>query len=179
MNATVALIAAGGILVGCGTALLLARPLTRILLGAVLLGNGANLLVLATGGGAGQAPLLYPGTDANGVADPLPQAMALTAIVITLALTAFLLAMAYRSWQLGGTDDVQDDVEDIRITLRAEHEGSRAELRAALRADRVRQARADESEDLDDEVWDRVLGADRDPAPAAEAPANEAPGAGR
>jgi len=123
--------------------------------------------------------LLYPGTEPGDVADPLPQAMALTAIVITLALTAFLLAMAYRSWQLGGTDDVQDDVEDIRITLRAEHEGSRAELRAALRADRVRQARADETEDLDDEVWDRVLGAD--PAPQAQrAPgADAAPGADR
>ncbi|MFF7153696.1 Na(+)/H(+) antiporter subunit C [Streptomyces sp. NPDC008139] len=161
MKATIALIAVGGVLFGCGTALLTSRPLTRILLGAVLLGNGANLLVLATSGKAGKPPLLYPGTDPKDVTDPLPQAMALTAIVITLALTAFLLAMAYRSWQLSGNDDVQDDVEDIRIALRAEHEGTRAELRAVLRADRVRQARAEETEDLDDEVWDHVLGADR------------------
>lgn len=161
MNVTIALIAAAAVLFGCGTALLLSRPLTRILLGAVLLGNGANLLVLATGGRSGKPPLLYPGVDPAAMADPLPQAMALTAIVITLALTAFLLAMAYRSWQLSGSDDVQDDVDDIRITLRAEHEGTRAELRAALRADRVRQARAEETEDLDDEVWDHVLGADR------------------
>lgn len=161
MNATVALIAAGGVLFACGTVLLLARPLTRILLGAVLLGNGVNLLVLATSGPAGKAPLLVPGTDPATVSDPFPQAMALTAIVITLALTAFLLAMAYRSWQLTGSDDVQDDVEDIRVALRAEHEGTRAELRTVIRADRARQARAEDSEDLDDELWDNVLGADR------------------
>ena len=41
--------------------------------------------------------------------------MILTAIVITLGMTAFLLAMAYRSWLLTGHDDVQDDVEDRRI----------------------------------------------------------------
>jgi len=41
--------------------------------------------------------------------------MVLTAIVITLALTAFVLAMAYRSWQLNGHDEVQDDLEDRRI----------------------------------------------------------------
>ena len=44
------------------------------------------------------------------MSDPLPQAMVLTAIVITLGMTAFLLAMAYRSWQLNGHDEVQDDV---------------------------------------------------------------------
>ncbi len=49
------------------------------------------------------------------MADPLPQAMILTAIVITLGVTAFLLAMAYRSWQLQGNDEVQDDAEDRRI----------------------------------------------------------------
>ena len=49
------------------------------------------------------------------MSDPLPQAMILTAIVITLGMTAFLLAMAYRSWLLVGHDEVQDDVEDRRI----------------------------------------------------------------
>ena len=47
--------------------------------------------------------------------DPLPQALVLTAIVISLGTTAFVLAMAYRSWQLTGHDDVQDDVEDPAI----------------------------------------------------------------
>ncbi len=62
------------------------------------------------------------------MSDPLPQAMVLTAIVITLGMTAFLLAMAYRSWQLIGHDEVQDDLEDRRIVRRAERdEGSGTE----------------------------------------------------
>ena len=56
------------------------------------------------------------------MSDPLPQAMVLTAIVITLGTTAFGLALAYRSWQLTGTDDVQDDLEDDLIRRRALHD---------------------------------------------------------
>ena len=51
------------------------------------------------------------------MSDPLPQALVLTAIVIALGTTAFLLAMAHRSWQLNGNDDVQDDVEDASIRV--------------------------------------------------------------
>lgn len=47
--------------------------------------------------------------------DPLPQAMVLTAIVITMAVSAFVMTMAYRSFQLSGHDEVRDDVEDRRI----------------------------------------------------------------
>jgi multicomponent Na+:H+ antiporter subunit C len=49
------------------------------------------------------------------MSDPLSQAMVLTAIVITLGVTAFLLAMAHRNWQFLGHDEVQDDIEDRRI----------------------------------------------------------------
>ncbi|WP_326691018.1 MULTISPECIES: Na(+)/H(+) antiporter subunit C [unclassified Streptomyces] len=133
MTGTLALVVCGGVLFASGTALLLTRPLTRILLGAVLVGNGVNILVLATSGPAGEAALLYPGTDPAKVADPLPQAFILTAIVITLALTAFLVTMAYRSWQLSGSDDVPDDTEDIRVVRRAEHAEERERLRATYR----------------------------------------------
>ena len=54
------------------------------------------------------------------MSDPLPQAMVLTAIVITLGVTAFLLTMAYRSFQLNGHDEVADDVEDAAIRHLAE-----------------------------------------------------------
>ena len=54
-------------------------------------------------------------------ADPLPQALALTAIVITFGVTAFLLALGYRSWQITGDDQVEDDVED-RLVARARSE---------------------------------------------------------
>lgn len=102
------------ILFAAGTYLILQRTLTRIILGIGLIGNGANLLLLVSAGPAGRPPLI---TDdgAGGFADPLPQALALTAIVITFGLTAFLLALAYRSWQLTHDDEVEDDVEDRRI----------------------------------------------------------------
>jgi multicomponent Na+:H+ antiporter subunit C len=71
------------------------------------------------------------------VPDPLPQAFVLTAIVISLAITAFLSTLAYRAWQLSGTDDVQDDVEDIRVVQRAEYAEERDRLRAVHRERRA------------------------------------------
>ena len=109
-----------GVLVAAGVTLLLERSLTRVLMGVVLLGNGANLLLL-TGGRAGGAPIVGT-TSQEEMSDPLPQAMILTAIVITLGMTAFLLALAYRSWHLNGHDEVQDDVEDRRIMTLAERD---------------------------------------------------------
>ena len=109
-----------GVLFATGVALLLERSLTRIVMGVILLGNGANLLILL-GGRAGGAPIV--GTTPTGeMADPLPQIMILTAIVITLGMTVFLLALAYRSWALTGHDEVQDDVEDRRIMVLAERD---------------------------------------------------------
>ncbi|MGI5351812.1 Na(+)/H(+) antiporter subunit C [Streptomyces sp. CA-250714] len=137
MTGTVALVCCGGVLFAAGTALLLARPLTRILLGAVLIGNGVNILVLATSGPDGEAALLYPGSARERMADPLPQAFILTAIVITLALTAFLATMAYRSWQHSGSDDVPDDIEDIRVVRRATYAEERERLRTAYRKRRL------------------------------------------
>jgi multicomponent Na+:H+ antiporter subunit C len=100
--------------VTAGVYLLLERSLSRVLIGVILIGNGANLLFLVAGGAAGRPPLVGLELERE-MADPLPQAMVLTAIVITLGMTAFLLAMAYRSWQLHRHDEVQDDVEDRRI----------------------------------------------------------------
>ncbi|PPB49229.1 Na(+)/H(+) antiporter subunit C [Arthrobacter pityocampae] len=98
-----------------GIYLLLERSLTRVLLGLILLGNGANILMLAMSGGSGRSPLYIPGTPAEDYADSLPQALILTAIVITFAVTAFMLGIIYRSWVLGREDDVQDDPEDRRV----------------------------------------------------------------
>jgi multicomponent Na+:H+ antiporter subunit C len=112
---TVALALVVGALYGVGTWLLMRRELSRILLGLALLTHGANLLLLLAGGRAGSPPLIAGGQAAERYADPLPQALALTAIVITFGTTAFLLALAYRSVVLSGSDEVQDDVEDRRI----------------------------------------------------------------
>lgn len=120
-NATLILTAA--VAIGCAVYLLLERSLARVLIGLVLLGNGVNILFLVASGPAGRAPIL--GSGRGRMSDPLPQALVLTAIVIGLGTTAFLLAMAYRSWQLTGHDDVQDDVEDAAIRrLATEDEAS-------------------------------------------------------
>lgn len=114
MSPNIVLVVAIGALFITGVYLLLERSLTRVLVGFILIGNGANLLYLVAGGRAGGPPIIGQ-TPVEDMSDPLPQAMVLTAIVITLALTAFILAMAYRSWQLHGHDEVQDDLEDRRI----------------------------------------------------------------
>ena len=112
-------------LFSCGTWLLLQRRLSRIIVGIGLLGHGANLLLI-TAGRSGRAPLVGSG-DPAGFADPLPQALALTAIVITFGVTAFLLALGFRSWQLTSDDRVEDDVED-RIVARLRADGAEGEF---------------------------------------------------
>ncbi len=118
MSPSLVLVVVVVVLVSVGVYLMLERTLTRVLIGVVVLGNGVNLLFLVAGGAAGGPPIV--GRTAEGeMADPLPQAMVLTAIVITLGMTAFLLALAYRSWQLNEHDEVQDDLEDRRVARRA------------------------------------------------------------
>ena len=103
------------VLFGLGVFLLLQRTLTRIVIGLALLAHSANLLVVIAGGGPGSAPFVNGASGASGSSDPLPQALALTAIVIAFAVTSFLLALAYRSWVQRGDDEVEDDIEDRRI----------------------------------------------------------------
>ena len=107
-----------GLLVAVGIYLLLERSLTRIVLGFTALANGINIAFLIAGGKAGEPPLVGQ-AEVDTMSDPLVQAMVLTAIVIALSTTAFLLAMAYRTWQIEGNDEVQDDVEDTRVAAMA------------------------------------------------------------
>ena len=104
------------VLVSAGIYLMLERTLTRVLLGILLLGNGVNVLILTTGGPGGLAPLVGAKVDPQEYSDPLPQAMILTAIVISFAVTAFLLGMIYRSWWLSRADEIQADAEDVRVS---------------------------------------------------------------
>jgi multicomponent Na+:H+ antiporter subunit C len=97
-----------------GFYLLLQRSLMRVLIGVVVLGHGTNLLLQLIGGPPARAPIVGD-VPPETFADPLPQALALTAVVITFALTTFLLALGYRSFTLLGDDRVQDDLEDRRI----------------------------------------------------------------
>jgi multicomponent Na+:H+ antiporter subunit C len=81
-------------LFGTGAYLILARDLVRVVVGVVLISQSAVLTLMASGLTRGRAPI-YPLTESR-VSDPLVQAMALTAIVIGLAMTAMLLALVYR-----------------------------------------------------------------------------------
>lgn len=125
MSTNIVLTAVVGALFAAGVYLILERSLTRILIGVLLIGNGVNVLFLVASGPSGEFPLLGS-NDPEDIADPLPQALVLTAIVITLGVSAFVLAMAYRSWQLNQHDDVQDDLEDALIRRRAERDEASA-----------------------------------------------------
>lgn len=111
MTIVIALVVA--MLFAGGTWLLLQRRLSRIIVGVGLMGHGANLLLLTSGGGPGASPII--GSSTGRFADPLPQALVLTAIVISFAVSMFLLALGFRSWQVTHDDEVEDDIEDRRI----------------------------------------------------------------
>lgn len=119
MDVSLVLIIIMAVLFACGVYAMLERSLTRVLFGFLLLGNAANLLLLIVMGEPGRAP--FYGEEGE-ITDPLPQALTLTAIVITFAITAFLLALIYRSWQLGHADTVEDDEEDIALRERTDEE---------------------------------------------------------
>jgi multicomponent Na+:H+ antiporter subunit C len=117
MTPTIVLPLMIGGLYAAGVYLLLDRSLTRVLLGFLLLGNATNLLMLSSGGPAGLAPILGY-SDAEEINDPLPQALILTAIVITFGVAAFVLAMIHRSWRLVREEVVGTDEEDRRVAAR-------------------------------------------------------------
>lgn len=121
MTVSLVLVGVMAVLFACGVYLLLERSMTRVLLGVLLLGNAANLLILVVAGAPGSAPIVGGESDSR-MADPLPQALALTAIVITFAVSAFLLALIYRSWRLAQRDDLTDDETDV--ALRSSREDS-------------------------------------------------------
>lgn len=81
------------LLTSVGVYLLLGRTLFRAVLGLGLITHAANLLVMMTGGWQRVAPLVQDGATLENVADPLPQALLLTAIVISMAVTIYLLAL--------------------------------------------------------------------------------------
>lgn len=99
---------------GSGTFLLLQRDLTRIVVGIVLISNSAVLFIIVSGLTRGVAPT-YPlpegAVESGAIADPLVQAMALTAIIIGFALAALILAFVYRVFDSQGTMDLEEVAE--------------------------------------------------------------------
>ena len=97
-----AVAALAGLFLTASIYLLLSRSLISMLLGLALLGNGINLVILVSGRLSRAVPPIAAEAakvPLAGSANPLPQALILTAIVIGFAMFAFLLVLAYRAYQ--------------------------------------------------------------------------------
>ena len=98
-----------GGLYAAGLYMMLRRSLLKLIIGLALFGHAANLLIFTVGGlTRAQPPILseFAGGAVTGVADPLPQALILTAIVIGFGVQAFTLVLIHRVVQTIGTDDL-------------------------------------------------------------------------
>jgi multicomponent Na+:H+ antiporter subunit C len=107
MNLVVAILI--GVLFAGGIFCLLRRSLMRLVIGIILLSQGANLLVFAAGGLTRTRPAFASpetGLPPAGYADPLPQALVLTAIVIGFGLVVFSLSLLIRAYKSVGSDDI-------------------------------------------------------------------------
>ncbi|MDN3707075.1 Na+/H+ antiporter subunit C [Myroides ceti] len=108
-----------GVLYSSGIYMMFRRSMVKLLLGLLLLGNGANILIFLMGGlTKGKAPII----DANQTefldvyADPVPQALILTAIVISFALTAFAIVLLNKVYSTTGSDDLDSlNIQDLDI----------------------------------------------------------------
>lgn len=107
-----------GILYATGLYLMVRRSIVKTIFGLALLGNGANLLIFTVGRlSAGRPPYVPVGAlePLPPVADPLPQALILTAIVIGFGVQAFALVLIKRVYQTVGSDDVDEMTTTDRI----------------------------------------------------------------
>jgi multicomponent Na+:H+ antiporter subunit C len=111
-----------GLFFAAATYLLLSKKIVRILLGIALLGNAVNLLIFTAGRLVREAPpIIAPDAEVPSglVANALPQALILTAIVISFSFFAFLLVLAFRAYQDLGTDDT----DAMRVAEPVAHHG--------------------------------------------------------
>ena len=102
---------ASGVLYAAGIYLMMRRRLAQLIIGLSLLSNGTNVLIFTAGGLTRARPPVVPDGAAaleHPYADPVPQALVLTAIVIGFGLLAFSLVLAHRVHATVGTDDVDD-----------------------------------------------------------------------
>lgn len=109
METTLALLV--GALFSISVYLLLSSSLIRLILGVFVLGNATHLLIFVTGRLTRESPPLIDSSlkvAEAGIANPLPQALILTAIVISFSLFAFLLVLSYRAYQALGTIDTDE-----------------------------------------------------------------------
>lgn len=89
--------------------MMLRRSIVKLVIGLMILSNAANLLILTAGGLVrGAPPLIAEGFDhaSTPMADPLPQALILTAIVISFGVLAFAVVLIHRACEVIGADDM-------------------------------------------------------------------------
>ena len=100
-----------GLLYASGIYMMLRRSLVKLIIGLILLGNGANMLIFLLGRIVKGEPPIIEGTAKvlSGIyADPVPQALILTAIVISFGLQAFAIILIKRAYKVTGTDDLDE-----------------------------------------------------------------------
>ena len=96
-----------GVLYASGLYLMLRRRLAQLIIGLSLLSNGSNILILSAAGVTrAKPPLIEEGVPLGPFADPVPQSLILTAIVIGFGVLAFSLVLAHRVHQSAGSDDI-------------------------------------------------------------------------
>ncbi|HEY7170577.1 MAG TPA: Na+/H+ antiporter subunit C [Vicinamibacterales bacterium] len=96
-----------GVLYASGLYLMLRRRLAQLIIGLGLLSHGSNVLILSAAGVTrAKPPLVTAGMTADQFADPVPQSLILTAIVIGFGVLAFALVLAHRVQQSAGSDDI-------------------------------------------------------------------------
>ena len=113
-----------GVLYATGLYLMMRRRLAQLIIGLGLLSNGSNILILSAAGVTRARPPIInaPNMAADQFADPVPQSLILTAIVIGFGVLAFALVLAHRVHQSGGSDDI-DTIGTETATARPETQG--------------------------------------------------------
>ena len=114
-----------GVLYATGLYLMLRRRLAQIIVGLGLLANGSNVLIFTAAGiSRGNPPVLLDNVVTAPFADPVPQSLILTAIVIGFGVLAFSLVLAHRIHESAGSDDIDDIGSDRSVGVgatRADH----------------------------------------------------------
>ncbi|NRA86223.1 MAG: Na+/H+ antiporter subunit C [Rhizobiales bacterium] len=112
-----------GLIFAVSTYMMLSRSVIRLVLGVALLGNAVNLLIFTVGRVTREIPPIIPNGFKGmitGIANPLPQALILTAIVIGFALFSFVLVLTYRAYESLGTDNSEEmriaEPEDVLVS---------------------------------------------------------------
>lgn len=147
MSASLVLVVVMAVMYAAGVYVMLERSLTRVLIGFLLVGNATNLLIFIMSGRPGSSPIVTGTASDEAMADPVPQVLMLTAIVINFGITALLLALIYRSWWLAQLGDEGDIVTDEHAEETTEL--TEATFRSSTEDEEAIQAALDASEQED------------------------------